>query len=130
MPTGRPSTYDQAKTIDAMETAFQHGRGIAHVASTLNVSKDTVYRWIREDDALSDAFERCKAMSQKWWEENVIDCAMEGKGNAALLKMFMYNKFPEEYRERQEVSIDGSIGLHEIVFTGYDENTDDSPEDY
>ena len=127
----RPSTYDFSKASEAIIGQFANGKGLAAVARELGVARSTIYRWIEEDPALSDIFEQAKDHSLAWWEDRMIEAAVEGKGNAALFKYLVNNKFRQDYSERQEIDLKADITAHELNYMGYqaDEDTEDGTEE-
>ena len=127
MPAGRPSSYDPGY-CDAVVEFGREGLSLTGFAVKLGVSKQTVYNWMDEHPEFMDAIEKARAAAQEWWEAALRTQTMTGKGNATAAIFAMKNQFPDDYRDRREVDIDGKVGVFEIDFTGYDEDTADEPE--
>lgn len=125
---GRPSSYDPGY-CDAVVEFGREGESLTGIAVKLGVSKQTVYNWMDEFPDFMDAIEKARACAQGWWEDTLKFQARSGKGSATAAIFAMKNQFPDDYRDRREIDLDGKIGVFEIDFTGYDEDTEDSTEE-
>ncbi len=125
----RPSSYNPEYCDLARELGRQ-GKTYAGIAAKIGVHRDTLNRWRNEYPEFYDAIKDAKDYAQEWWEETLQLQAREGTGNATAAIFAMKNMFPDDYRDRKEHHIDAEIGVHEINFTGYHEDAEDSTEDY
>ena len=67
------------------------------------LSRDTVYRWRREDPVFSEAFETAREVVADDLEQEALRRAHDGSD---LLLIFMLKALrPDKYRERQETNI-------------------------
>jgi DNA-binding XRE family transcriptional regulator len=94
MAGGRPSIYTDdmpQRVIDLMA----EGASITEVAAELGVSKDTLYRWEKDDtkQAFSDAIKRGRELSEAWWTGLGRLELYNGKFNHVLWYMNMKNRF-------------------------------------
>ncbi len=129
MPAGRPSSYKPEYCDIAIELG-QQGETLAGIAAEIGVHRETLNNWRNEYPEFFDALNKARAHSQRWWEKTLMQQAREGTGNATAAIFAMKNMFPDDYRDRKEHHIDAEIGVHEINFTGYHEDAEDSTEDY
>jgi len=64
---GRPAKYESAmcsKIVDLM----REGASKTEVAALLDISRDTMNRWEKDNEEFSDAIKRGSELSQAWWE--------------------------------------------------------------
>ena len=102
---GRISTYTPSRAKEVKATVinmFGEGRGLAHVARELGVSRQTLYNWADNDPSLFDTLEHGRDLSLAWWEEKATTAAIEGTGNAPLFKFLMTNMHRRDYKERHD----------------------------
>lgn len=122
----RPSTYTPERAEQVRGLVLHHfseGRGIAHVARDLEVSRQTIYTWSKNDQELLDTLERGKDLRLAFWEEKAMNAAIDGTGNAPMFKFLMTNQLRDDYRERQEHQVE-VLDVVTIDFTGYDGDED------
>lgn len=106
MAVGRPSAYDPAFCEKVVELG-KLGKSVTQIACALDVSKETVYAWIREKPEFSDAMTRARAYSQAWWEEmGQAGLTMQGF-NAFLWAKNVSCRFREDYSEPKNVVLSG-----------------------
>lgn len=69
-PIGRPSKYDP-KMCEKVIELMREGASITEVAGELDISKETLYVWVKEEDKkdFSDAVKRGVGLSASWWEK-------------------------------------------------------------
>lgn len=106
---GRPSKYDPETMLSIIESMGYEGESITALAVALNISKDTLYRWVKEHAAFSDAVKAFRARSQLFWEDIGLRGATgQIKGfNATAFIFQMKNRFADDYADRHEF---GDIG--------------------
>lgn len=128
---GRPSEYkpEWAKMLPDM---FRDGQSVVEVATELNISKSAYYEYEKKYPEFMDASTRGKQISQAWWEKqgriNLFDTSeydgetkqsMSKRFNAGLWAKNVSNRFPNDWRDKQEVEHKGTV---HIVATPVDEN--------
>jgi hypothetical protein len=113
---GRPTKYDPSM-CNEIEPLMAEGASITEVAAKLGITKDTLYRWLKDEDKkpFSDAIKRGQQLSEAWWlEKGRIN--LENKDfNSTLWYMNMKNR--HGWKDRQEHSNDpeNPIGIIERV---------------
>ena len=123
---GRPTKYDTAMCDTVRELGKQ---GLTHtaIAATLDVSRETLYRWRDEYEDFSDALKAARSAAQHKWERILMGQANGSiNGNATAAIFAMKNQFPDDYRDRREMDVKAEVGVFEIDFTGYDEDEDEA----
>lgn len=101
---GRPSKYEEA-FCDAVIGFGQDGMSKAEIASSLDVSRQTLDNWGSEHPEFLDALRRAHEHSLAWWEKQArTNLATQGF-QSGLWKQAVSGRFPSEpYRERSEIS--------------------------
>jgi hypothetical protein len=106
MAGGRPSVYDPAFCEKVVELG-KLGKSLVQIACALDVTRETIYAWMREKPEFSDAMTRAKANSQAWWEEmGQAGLTMQGF-NASLWAKNVSCRFREDYSEPKNVILSG-----------------------
>lgn len=87
------------------------GQGPAEWAAQLGVSKKTLYRWCEEFPPFDTAFTRAKTMEQSWWERMARAASFQpsADNNGSLINKQMSARFRDDYTERQELGVSGSL---------------------
>lgn len=110
MKVGRPTKYKKEyckMLIDHME----QGLSFEAFAGVVSVSKQTLYDWEKAHpeflDAKRQGFQKCRLFWEKLGLDNIINESF-GKGqsrslNASVWIFNMKNRFPDEWRDKQEV---------------------------
>lgn len=110
MAGGRPTKY-RPEMCDTLAGMGSDGEGMAEAYVALKISPDTFHRWVKEIPEFSEAVKAYRARSQAWWEE------MGRKGTFGLTEGFngtgfvfnMKNRFPDDWRDKQEVDHSGKM---------------------
>jgi hypothetical protein len=106
MSGGRPSVYHPAFCERAIELG-KLGKSLVQIACDFDVTRETIYAWMREKPEFSDAMTRAKAHSQAWWEEmGQVGLTMQGF-NASLWAKNVSCRFREDYSEPKNVILSG-----------------------
>lgn len=112
--TGRPTAY-RADMCERVIEAGKAGKSVAWMAAELEVSKDSLYEWAKVHPEFSDAFTRARLESQRWWEdmgqENMLLKPGEGTMNASIWSRSMAARFPEDWRDKQEIEHKGGVTI-------------------
>lgn len=100
---GRPSKYDPKycqQVIDHMSQGFS----FESFAGKIGVAKDTLYQWDKNHQDFSDAKKEGFEKNRLFWEEQAMRGMWAGKKFNPTVWIFnMKNRFPKEWRDRQEV---------------------------
>ena len=100
---GRPSGY-RDEFCEIIEDMGREGKSVAQMAARLDVSKETVYQWVKAHPEFSDAFTRARTFSQAWWEAKGQDAIGDRNFNANLYKLSLAARFRDDYTERKEIT--------------------------
>lgn len=100
---GRPSGY-RDEFCEIIEDMGREGKSVAQMAARLDVSKETVYQWVKAHPEFSDAFTRARTFSQSWWEAKGQESIGDRNFNANLYKISMSARFRDDYTERKEIT--------------------------
>lgn len=126
MPAGRPSEYDPA-ICEVLGALGHEGEGMAEAIVACGISRDTFYRWQEKYPEFSDAVKGMRARSQAWWERKGREATFGGVDgfNATSFIFNMKNRFPDEWRDKQEVGLDANVRVSgvEMTFVGVDPKT-------
>jgi DNA-binding XRE family transcriptional regulator len=109
---GRPTKYDPDKMIPAVLEVGASGGSKAEMAVAIDVSRETLYQWMREKPDFSDAIKKAELLSQVWWEK------LGKKGaygevnnfNATSFIFNMKNRFREDWRDVRQTEVTGEKG--------------------
>jgi hypothetical protein len=105
---GRPSEF-KPEFCDQVVEYGKEGKSLAWMAAELDVSRECLYEWARVHPEFSDALDRARAHSQKWWED-AGQRGMLGPGfNGSVWSRSMAARFPDDWREKQEIEHRGGI---------------------
>lgn len=119
---GRPPKY-RPEMCDAVFAAGQEGMGKAEIAFELGVDRDTIKEWVKTYPPFSAAIQRAREASLAWWEKMGRSGITMGKQfNANAYSLQVRNRFPDDWRDKQEVNATGNIALQ--VVTGVPRGTD------
>lgn len=126
--TGRPTTYDPSYCEDAV-TFLADGYSLAAFAGHIGVSRSTIYKWVDEHDAFSDAVKSGQAKAVLWWETANRNLALTNEGNATSVIFGLKNRAPEEWRDVKATELTGANGgpletLTAIEIVGVEANDD------
>lgn len=110
MTAGRPADYKPEYCEQIIELGKQ-GKSIVQMACALGVVKQTLVNWANEHPEFLAAFNFAKQESQNWWETTGQIYLVEAPGgpkiNAGLYSRSMAARFPDDYREKQDLNLGG-----------------------
>ena len=110
----RPTSY-RPEFCDQVIEYGKAGKSLAWMAAELDVSKDTVYEWAKVHPEFSDALTRARNHAQRWWEdlgqENILSRPGEGSLNAGVYSRSMAARFPDDWRDKQEIEHKGGVTI-------------------
>jgi transposase-like protein len=112
VPAGRPSDY-RLEYCELVIELGKQGKSVAQMASAMDVSKQTLLRWVDAHQEFSDAMEISRSHAQSWWETigqvNII--SMPGSTlNSGVYSRSMAARFPDDWRENKGVEVTGAGG--------------------
>ena len=103
---GRPSKYD-VKFCQQLIDHMTQGYSFESFAGLCEVNKDTLYEWAKVQPDFSEAKKLGFEKSRLFWERVGIDQSVEGKGNSTAYIFNMKNRFPAEWRDKQDLTLGG-----------------------
>ena len=119
----RPTKYKKEYCDTAIEVQ-KRGFSKEAVAGHLDISKDTLYRWIKKYKEFSDAIKRGQEYCRIFWEELGIEMVTAGQGNSTAWIFNMKNRFG--WKDKSETELTGKDGapLGVVVLPEQDETRD------
>jgi hypothetical protein len=105
----RPTKYDPSFCDKVIEWG-KLGKSIAWIAAELEVSKECVYNWARENQQFSDALAIARLKSQQYWEDEGQDGMKTPGFNASIWSRSMAARFPDDWREKSETALTNANG--------------------
>lgn len=124
-PPWRPTKYDPAFCEKVVEWG-KLGKSIAWMAASLDVHKDTIYEWQKQHPDFSDALARARCQSQKWWEDQGQDNLCAAVFKDGMWRANMAARFQDDWREKQEVDLNGKLQVSEVKRTIVDPRNSDA----
>jgi hypothetical protein len=90
---------------DILDDMGHEGEGKAEAAVALGISRETFLVWQDEHPEFSDAVKDFVQRSQAWWEKKGRQHTFDkGEGFNATSYIFnMKNRFPDDWKDKQEV---------------------------
>lgn len=111
---GRPTKYDPSYCEKVIEWG-RAGKSKTWIASELNVTRECLYEWMRTNQEFSDAMTRAKQLEQRWWEDKGQDGLDADKFNGGVWSRSMAARFPQDWRESQDVNYGVQDSLAELM---------------
>ena len=106
---GRPTKYDPA-FCDAVIAMGKQGYSKAMMADELDVVRQTLDNWAGEHPAFLDALTRAREAALAWWEKQGLAGVWSRDFNAAAYKLQVTNRFPDDWRDKQDHEVTGRDG--------------------
>lgn len=114
MPAGRPSLYDPFYCQRVIELG-KKGMSVVEMAADIGVTRSTLEtEWPSAHPEFSEAFTRAREESQAWWEaigrSMMIEEPGSAKLNTGIWSRSMAARFPRDWREKSETTLQGPNG--------------------
>lgn len=110
----RPTEYDQRYCALAEEQG-KLGKSKAQIAAEIGVHRETLDNWAKTYPEFFDSITRARDFALAWWENQGQDGLwFDDKGqkmNAQLWSRSMAARFPDDYREKQDLNISGNLNI-------------------
>lgn len=105
----RPTDYKPEYCDQVIEWG-RMGKSLTWMASRLDISRETIYDWVKTKPEFSDAITRAKAHAQAHWED-LGEVGLSTQGfNASVYTKSMAARFPEDWRDNKAVELTGANG--------------------
>ena len=114
---GRPSTYEPAYCQRVIADALE-GDSLGGFAGRLGIARGTVNDWMNKYPAFAEACAQAKSIGQAAWEARGIDIGKTGGAGGSQATMVIHalnNLGREDWKNRQDVDVSGTITLASIV---------------
>lgn len=108
-PGGRPTKYDPIYCEQVVEH-MSEGYSLESFAGKISVAASTVWKWQAEIPEFSEAINVGRAKAAQIWEERLTTLAVTGTGNATATIFALKNRFPDQWRDKQEHEHTGKNG--------------------
>lgn len=105
---GRPSKLTP-NTVTKLVAAFHKGYNDDEATAYAVISRNSFYRWYREDADFRDKIDQAKMQPNLHAKELVIDAIEGGDVNSA--KWWLERKAKAEFGTRSEIALEGSIAV-------------------
>lgn len=103
MPAGRPTKYDPSFCEKVIKWG-KDGKSRTWIASELDITRETLYVWMKTYQDFSDALSRAKSHEQRWWEDKGQEGLDAERFNGGVWARNMAARFPQEWREARDVN--------------------------
>ena len=111
-PVGRPPLYRREMCDQIRELAKADGMGKAELAAELGISRQCWSEWAKAHPEFGDAIQDAVFLAQAWYERKGRLGIDKGKDfNAQVWRIQMFNRFPDDYRDKRETKHDLSDDL-------------------
>ena len=105
---GRPTDYDPS-FCDRVVGLGEEGYSKAMMAAELGVVRQTLDNWASRHPEFLDAMTHAREFSLAWWELQGHKGIWSRDFNANAYRLQMLNRFPDDWRDRQEVELRGLL---------------------
>lgn len=111
---GRPRKFDK-EMIETMLNVMENGGKTVQVCHKLQISRDTFYRWLREEPEFKEAYDFGKIACETWWE-NLGKMGLVGPQakmfNTPLYLAFMGRNFKEKWKPAVKPESSGDTNIY------------------
>lgn len=108
MAGGRPTKY-QPEMCETVISLGKQGASRAEVCFELDISFQTLRNWEESNPEFLEATTRARELSNGWWAKQGRLGIWSREFNANAYRLQVMNRFPDDWRDRQEVKHSGSI---------------------
>jgi len=115
-PGGRPTKKD-VETVNKLIAGFNNGFNDTEACSYSGISRETFYKWMKNDKKFSDIIVHAKAYPNKKAKEVLLDGI--NAGNTSDAKWWLERKDPE-FKAKGELELGGEIPVALVRFIGKD----------
>nr|QIO34338.1 hypothetical protein HAP40_22340 [Bradyrhizobium sp. 1(2017)] len=109
---GRPSEY-RPEYCQLVIEKMREGISLGAFAGVIGVSRDTVYRWVREHTDFSDAVSRARAGQQLAWELKLLRSRKGAETSASIFAL--KNIAPDQWRDVRSVDHQHSMKVETLT---------------
>ncbi|MFA5952789.1 MAG: helix-turn-helix domain-containing protein [Hyphomicrobium sp.] len=104
--SGRKPLYHSGMHATVLELGAD-GKSRSQIARELGVSRKSLYEWIKNYPDFREAMEAANDLALAWWEDQGQKGVWSGRDfNAQCFSWQMKNRFPNDYKDKHEISGD------------------------
>lgn len=111
---GRPTLYREEYCDRVVELGLK-GYSVAQMACELGVSREVLWDWMEAHPDFLHAMRHARSNALTWWERTAQENLGARYFNAALWAKSMSARFPDDYREKQDINITGKLDIAEAI---------------
>ncbi|NDC96438.1 hypothetical protein EBZ38_17225 [bacterium] len=106
---GRPTKYKPEYCSRLIELCAQ-GLSRRALCAEIGISTETFYDWVKKIPEFSDAYRKGEAAASHFYESKMLEGGLGRiKGfNVMALTFLMKNRYPKEFRDKQDVELSGN----------------------
>ena len=113
---GRPTSYDKEKMFPIIMQIAKEGGSKEEIAANIGIARGTLYNWCNKNHAnfqpdFLDAITHAETIALAWWEKVGRTAIYLDKFQSALFNKQIAGRFPDKYREKQEITGDRNAPL-------------------
>jgi hypothetical protein len=114
-PAHRPTLYEPSY-CDLLIEHMSKGFSFESFAGLVKVARSTIYEWVDKNPDFSDAKKVAEEQCRLFWEKTALEGLQVQTGpgainlNTTMWIFQMKNRFPKEWRDRQQTEISGPDG--------------------
>ena len=106
LKAGQPTKY-KPEYCQKLKDHMARGFSFLSFAAEVGVHTDTLYEWQRQNIEFSEAIKEGDVLSRRALEAIMVGNATgKIKGNPACAIFLLKNRFPREWKDRQEISVE------------------------
>lgn len=102
MAGGRPTDYDE-KYCEMLIEHMEQGLSFESFAGLIGCASSTLYNWEKDNPEFLEAKKIGFDRNRLFYERAGINMMKDGQGSATVWLFNMKNRFPKQWRDKQEV---------------------------
>ena len=107
---GRPTLY-LPEYCDAIVDYCKDGRSLTSFAGSIGVGRRTLTEWVKAHPEFSLAVDAAKSATAFAYEQSVVRLLKADRLPAGLMALGLCNFAPEDYKQRQELTVREGIAV-------------------
>lgn len=122
---GRPTLY-RPEYCEVVIEAGKEGKSRVEIADDLDVDRTTIDNWAKAHPDFFRALARAKDAEQAWWERQGRTNITAQHFQSSMWSRSMAARFPDDWREKQDMNLNGTLQVTEIKRTIVDPRDSDA----
>lgn len=113
---GRPTLYRPEMCHQVIEWGKQ-GKSKTWMAANLGIDRETIRRWVEDNEDFCGAMARALVLSQAFWEDQGQSNLTNREFQSSVWSRSMAARFPDEWREstKQEQTVTGTMSVSVVT---------------